>query len=93
MLIFQCHRQFLGQKIIAAGDLFFGETGHRSIFSPKIAQGLPHKVARAAVFSLSAKNLRGAVAPTPLVRLRVARDKKNYGEVIYRLQSYSTSAQ
>ena len=41
----------------------------RSIFLPKIAQGLPHKVAQnpaarsAAVFSLSAKNLRG-VAPT-----------------------------
>ena len=48
-------------------------------FLPKIAQGLPHKVAqnpaalRAAVFSLSAKNLRGGgVAPTiPPVRARV----------------------
>ena len=44
-----------------------------NFFLPKIAQGLPHKVAqnpaalRAAVFLLSAKNLRGGggVAPTP----------------------------
>ena len=43
-----------------------------SIFFPKIAQGLPHKVAQnpaarsAAVFSLSAKNLRGRLHQPPL---------------------------
>ena len=48
------------------------------IFLPKIAEGLPHKVAqnpaalRAAVFSLSAKNLRGGgLHQPPPVRARV----------------------
>ena len=50
-----------------------------SIFLPKVAQGLPHKVPqnpaalRAAVFSLSAKNLRGGggLHQPPPVRARV----------------------
>ena len=64
-------------------------------FLPKIAQGLPHKVAqnpaalRAAVFSLSAKNLRGGgVAPTPPVRARVNSLDNLYG-IPYKFLSIS----
>ena len=48
-----------------------------NFFLPKVAQGLPHKVPqnpaalRAAIFSLSAKNLRGGCTNPPPVRARV----------------------
>ena len=69
-----------------------------SIFLPKVAQGLPHKVPqnpaalRAAVFTLSAKKFReGGVAPTPLSGRGLTRGPAEVVHETYKAKSLSES--